>query len=116
MRPLKKPSERVKGVVALLLAFLLILTGLALAQVPPSQVILTPAGRSMIDPMAAPYMKGDLKPALLANTQLTAIWLDMPDGLDNAMRRTAQIILHSDIPIIIFGNFWGVQCASIGFY
>lgn len=115
MRPLKKPSKRVKGVVALLLAFLLILTGLALVQVQPSHVVVTPAGRSMIDPIAAPYLKGDLKPAPYTNTQLTAIWLDMPDGFDNAMRRKVQIIPHSNIPMIISANSWGVQCASIGF-
>lgn len=115
MRPLKKPSKRVKGVVALLLALLLALTGLALTQVESSHVVITPAGCSMIDPMTAPSMKGDFKPAHHTDTQLAAVWLDIPDGFDNAMRRTVQIIPNSDIPITISANSWGAQCASIGF-
>lgn len=85
----------------LLLAFLLGLTGPALAQAHPGQAVVILDVRGVIDPVVAPYVKLGLDTANSTDAPLVIILLDPPGGLAAALRAMVLAILHSNIPIIV---------------
>lgn len=116
MRLLEKPTRWVAAVVVLLLALLLGMTGLALAQQPSGQAVVILEVRGVIDPVVAQYVKQGLETANHTDAQLLIICLDTPGGLDTAMREIVQAILNSDIPIAVFVEPSGARAASAGVF
>ncbi|MBE7556085.1 MAG: nodulation protein NfeD [Anaerolineales bacterium] len=116
MRLLEKPTRWAAAVVVLLLALLLGMTGLALAQQPSGQAVVILEVRGVIDPVVAQYVKQGLETANHIDAQLLIICLDTPGGLDTAMREIVQAILNSEIPIAVFVEPSGARAASAGVF
>lgn len=116
MRPLKKPAGWAEGVVVLLLALLLALTGLARTQAQSSRAVVILQVRGVIDPVVAQYVKQSLDTANHTDAQLVIIRLDTPGGLDTAMREMVQAILNSDVPVVVFVEPSGARAASAGVF
>jgi len=70
----------------------------------------------VINPVAAAYVRDNLKKAQHSDVQCLIIEMDTPGGLMTSMRDIIKNILNSEIPVIVYVSPRGAQCASAGVF
>ena len=72
--------------------------------------------RSAIVPVLTEYLRDGINRALKENAQCLIISLDTPGGLTETMRDIVQIIMNSEIPVIVYVTPSGAHAASAGVF
>lgn len=70
----------------------------------------------VINPVAAAYVRDNLKKARHSDAQCLIIEMDTPGGLMTSMRDIIKNILNSEIPVAVYVSPRGAQCASAGVF
>ncbi|MDQ3949036.1 MAG: nodulation protein NfeD [Gemmatimonadota bacterium] len=98
---------------------LLALTAFAQARPPAS-----PGGREVrlltldgvINPLTARYLERELREAASSRAALVVLRLDTPGGLESSMRKMAEAILASRVPVAVYVAPPGGRAASAGMF
>jgi len=71
---------------------------------------------SEINPVAAAYVRENLRKAAADKVECLIIQMDTPGGLMTSMRDIIKNILNSEIPVVVYISPRGAQCASAGVF
>ncbi len=102
----------------ILLLGILVLLGLSIATGAQSQSpgidVLTIKGT--INPVLIDYIERGVEDAEARNSEALIIQIDTPGGLDDSTRKIIQLIVNSDVPVVVYVAPSGARAASAGFY
>ena len=102
----------------ILLLGILVLLGLSIATSVSAQGhsidVLTIKGT--INPVLIDYVERGIEDAETRNSEALIIQLDTPGGLDTSMRDIIQLMVNSDVPVVVFVAPSGARAASAGVF
>ncbi|MDD5540080.1 MAG: nodulation protein NfeD [Candidatus Marinimicrobia bacterium] len=96
------------------IAFALLFCGVVLSATPSEIWVLEIDG--VINPVAAAYVRDNLRKAQTEKVECLIIQMDTPGGLMNSMRDIIKNILNSEVPVVVYVSPRGAQCASAGVF
>jgi membrane-bound serine protease (ClpP class) len=70
----------------------------------------------VINPLTARYLERELSEAASARGELVVLRLDTPGGLESSMRKMAEAILASSVPVAVYVAPSGARAASAGMF
>jgi membrane-bound serine protease (ClpP class) len=104
----------------LILAALLLLTGVALAQEPPDDSAAGPVVHirvdSIIHPVSSEFIRESLEKAEETDASALVIELSTPGGLMESTNEITRAILNSEVPVVVYVGPSGARAASAGFF
>lgn len=100
---------------AALLAALLFLVAIPVAQAAADHVDLIPLNAS-INPISANYVARGLQQAQTDGAQAAIIEMDTPGGLDSAMRQIIRAMTSSTVPVVVYVGPSGARAGSAGVF
>src|SRR5579864_4674822 len=83
---------------------------------PPAPVIVHARLESIIQPVAAQFLRGVLARADAAGAAVVVLELDTPGGLGTSMHEMTKDILAARTPVVVYVAPSGAQAASAGFF
>ena len=90
--------------------------GAAPAAAPPPRMVVHARLASIIQPVAAEYLRSTLQRADAARAAAVVIELDTPGGLGASMQEMTEAILAARTPVVVYVAPSGAQAASAGFF
>ena len=69
-----------------------------------------------INPVLLDYVERSVQDAEVRNAEALIIQIDTPGGLDDSTRKLIQLIVNSDVPVVVYVSPSGARAASAGFY